>query len=256
MDLGDIWQAHKRFILGVGAGLVVFLIAKSVIGSTWNVAAAAQQASSSAARIRRVEVPRKAELARVEREVTTHAETMERLVGAMHYATPERYVLPRAGSPDLVFNEIREQATEQLVNAARRQNIDVDNSLGLPEFTPTGREAIQRALRGLSVVEQVVTAAIVAGVSSVDKIEVTKPRGRGTGGGFVEELEVQFEVHGQTGAIADLVESLARDKGAYLAFRAFDMKLDERDAFGRTRLNLTVAALEIDPEAKLPGVRR
>jgi len=257
MDLGDIWQAHKRFILGVGAGFLVFLIAKSVIGSTWNVDTAAKQANSTAVRIRRLEVPRKSELARVEREVADHEETMERMVAAMHYETPESYVLPRSGSPDLVFNEIREKATDELVNAARRRNIEVDSALGLPELTPSGREAIQRALRGLSIVQQVVTTAIVSGVSSVEKIQVTKARGkRGKGGGFVDELEVSFEIHGQTANVADLVESLARDTKHYLAFRAFDMKLDERDAFGRTRLKLTVAALEIDPEAKLPGGRR
>lgn len=261
MDLGDIWQAHKKFILGVGAGLIVFLIAQSVVGSTWDVNAVRQSAFGTVSRIRKIEVPRDSELKRVEREASTYEETLERLIAGMGYDTPEAYRLPKSGSPDLYFNEVRERATDELVNGARRLNIDVDPTLGLPGLTPPGREAIQRTLRGLSVVEQVVSAAVLAGVSSVDKIQMTKPRGRrGTEGGFIDELEVSFEIHGPTAAVAQVVESLARANATegfrFLAFRDYEMKLDDKDAFGRTRLKLTVAALAIDPEATLPGGRR
>lgn len=260
MDLADIWQAHKRFILGVAAGFIVFLIAQSVVGSTWNVQAVRTQALGTYSRMRKLEVPRPSELSAVEREAAEYQEILERECAFMHYETPERYRLPPRGSPDLIFNELREDAVRGLVNGARRRNIEVDPTLGLEAFTPTGREAIQRSLRGLAIVEQVVLNAVDHGVDAVDEIRIQKAPGRKRGkeSAFVAGLEVSFRIRGSTPAIAGLIDALARpaEGEGYLSFVEYDLQIDDKDPAGRLILDLKVAGLTIDPEAELSGGRR
>ena len=45
MDLQDIWQEHRRFILGVLGGVVVFFIAKATVQNLFGAEAAVRKAN-------------------------------------------------------------------------------------------------------------------------------------------------------------------------------------------------------------------
>lgn len=266
MDLNDVWQSHKRFILGVGAALVVVLIAKVAIRSTWDVESVVRAARAANSNIGRTEVPDAADLSRIEGESAGYEERMQQLYGRLAYQVVEKYRLPQGGSasPDLMYNDIREKATEELVDVARRYNIYVDPSLGLPPLTPPGREAIQRTLYGLAMVERVVLTAILAQdqqglplqVSAFDKIEILKPRvSRKKEAAFVDELAVRFEITGSTAALALLIDQLVRQTDPYLAVDDFEIDRDEDRTFGLTRMKITLAGLSITPEATVTGGR-
>ena len=258
MDLNDLWQAHKRFILGVGGGLLVLLIAHSIITSTWPVRIASGRAASANNKIGRQKVPSRGEVSELEDTTRGYEERLEGLYERLGYQVSDRYRLPDGGaaSPDLLFNDIRARASEELVDAARRYNIYVDPSLGLPEFTPPGREAIERTLRALNIVEQVVVAAIGSEVDAVDKIEILKPRiTRKKEAAFIDALQVRFEVSGPTGALADLVDRITRDSDPYLSVEEFELERNDARSFGLTRMKLVVAGLAIEPEATVTGGR-
>lgn len=256
MDLNDLWQGNKRFILGIGCALVLLLIAEGIIGSVWDVGTKSRTVASLSGKLRREEAPKQSELADVEGDNMVLSERLEELYGQMTFETADKYVLPEhETSPDLLFNTIRSAARDELVDVAARRNIRVDASLGLPEFTPSGREAIQRALAGLNIVEQVVTAAIVAGVRGVPEIEIIDRKGsrRKKNESFVDPLQVKFRIEGSTSAVAELVQTLVRGDGQFLCVEEAELYVDPRDPFASTSAKLTVSGLAIDSEATVSG---
>ena len=257
MDLNDIWQAHKRFILGVGCALVAVLIGQGIIGSMWNVQARSQAVGRLQSKLRKLQAPSQQDLSSVETENLDLQDQLEVLYGRMSFGMDDKYLLPKnEPSPDLLYNSIRSLAQDELVGSAAKRNIRVDESLGLEEFTPSGREAIQRALRGLQIVEQVVGAAIVAGVRAVPEIEVMgrKGRRRKEEESFIDPLRVRFRVEGSSLSVAELVQSLTHGDGQFLCIEEAEFDVDEKQAFGSTRLRMVVSGLTIDPEAKVSGV--
>ncbi|MBI4878204.1 MAG: hypothetical protein HY812_00890 [Planctomycetes bacterium] len=259
MDLNDVWQGNRRFILGVGCAVVLVLIGKGVVGSIWDAPAAARGVERHASGLRREEAPRAAEVAAVTGESSALAARLEELYARLAFVTEERYLLPKnEPNPDLLYNAIRGQAREDLVEFAARRNIRVKDTLGLPDYTPDGKEAIQRYLRGLCVVEQVVSAAIVAEVRAVDGIEIVEKKGRARQKSevFVEPLEVRFEIAGTTAAIAELIDSLVRGGEQFLCVEDFMIEPDQGKSSGLTVLKLTVSALTIDPAVQVTGAKR
>lgn len=259
MDLNDVWQGNKRFILGAGVGFVVFLIGQATISSLWSAAGVAQSVKTSDGKLRRLETPSRSQVTKLEGESGALEEQLEALVAHMQFGTQEDYLLPaREPSPDLLYNEIRSRARDALVDGAARGNILVTETLGLPEFTPSGREAIQRCLSGLNVVEQVVEAAIVAGVRGVPEIEIVEQRGRKrkSSESFIDPLRVRFRIEGSTASIAEVIKNIVRNDQRYLAIEDAQIDVDTKRAFGLTVARLTVAALTIDPEVQVTGEKR
>jgi len=259
MDLNDVWQGNKRFILGVGAGFVVFLIGQATIGSLWSSTGPAAAVKSRSSKLRKLETPSKSSLNKVNTEVSDLDEELESLFGRMAFVTQDAFLLPkREPSPDLLYNEIRSRAGDELVDVAARQNIDVIQTLGLPEFTPSGREAIQRALSGLDIVEMVVETAIVAGVRAIPEIEIVEQRGRRRKSteSFIDPLKVRFRIEGSTASIAEVIRNVVRNDRRFLAIEDAQIDVDTKRAFGLTVAKLTVAGLVIDPEVNVKEMKR
>lgn len=261
MDLHDLWQTHKRFLLGVAAGLLVFVILDSIIGALWDPEASAREVLSRASRLRRMEAPSSGQLARVRAERARLEERLETVLERLRWEEPERYrVPPEVNAPDLLYNEVRSRAREDLVQVAARHGIRVDESLGLPEFTPSGREAIQRFLRGLAVVEEIVGAGIVAGVAAIPELEIVEEtsRRRSTGARFVEPLRVRFVVEGTTAAVAEVLHTLLRRESGAFVLDDARIETDEREGGVVTVARVTVAALDVRPDVRLTeaGERR
>ncbi len=255
MDLNDLWQGNKKFILSVGAGFVLVLIVKAIIGSVWGSASLSQDVRTLGAKIRKAEAPKSRQLTELQTACTALDEGLEHLYARLKFETEDEYLLPKGGrSPDLTYNEIRSRARDELVEAAGRRNILIEESLGLPEFTPSGREAIQRCLRGLNVVEQVVQEGIIAGVRAIPEIEIIENKGRRKkSDSFIDPLRVRFKVEGSTASVAELVKGLVRNDGRFLAIEDAKIEVDTKRAFGLTTLQLTVAALTIDSEVEVAG---
>lgn len=259
MDLNDLWQGNRRFILAVGGGFVLFLIAKGVIGSVYDVPAA--QAQQLRGRLARTPAPDTTAVRVLEAETAALDERIAALEARMRYEPLPRYVLPRdERSPDLFYNAARSAAEEDLVQLTARSNLRVDPSLGLPDLFPNGREEIQRYLRGLSVVERVVEKSLLARVRALEDIDIkVEPQGRGRrrapGDGYVEPLLVKFRAVGTSAALTELLRLVVAGDDAYLAVQEARMRLDPRQPNGFPELEMTLAALAIDPEVSALGAR-
>lgn len=258
MDLNDIWQGHKKFILAVGGAAIAFLVAKAIIGSTWDVDSLSSNARSTSTQLKKLAAASPAELSAVQAQCSDLRERLAELQKRMEFTTAPEYLLPEGKNADLVFNEVRARAQEELIGKAARRNIRVDESLGMPQFTPSGREAIQRSLRALNVVEKVVEAAVAAEVRSVDGIEVTeaRTRKRTKDDAFIDALPVRFNISGRATALAALLEQIGRAEAAFLAVEDVQMELDPKSPFGLATLKLTVAALAFEAEVEAPAGAR
>lgn len=256
MDLNDTWQNHKRFILGIGGGAVAFLIATMVMDSTWDVVNAKAGVARRAAEIRRLSAPSQSDLTALIGECDRLKERLDSLYVRMRYETRPEFVIPGAESPDLFFNRRRDEVQEKLVGGARRQNIQVKATLGLPDFTPSGTEAIQRYLRALDVVDHVVSAALEARVRGVDDIEVRDTKAaRQKGGAFLDVLAVKFTISGNTASLAALLETLNAEGKPFVAIEEAEIAPDPRRA-NLTVLRLTAAALGIQTDVQVTEARK
>jgi hypothetical protein len=258
MDLNDAWQNHRRFILGVGAGLLVLIVGKVVIGTVWNADAAVGGATARLQKLNKADTVQKSELSAVLGATTKYGERLGELTERMRFKPDARYLLDKNDkTPDLRFTEIRSQATEALVDVAARGNIRVDESLGLPPFTPAGREAIQRYLLGLNVVQEVVESAILADVRAVDSIEIIDARGKKTKDKrqLAETLTVKFKISGTPSALSELVSLIVRDQEQFLSIEDANIEVDKKKANGFATMQLTVSALIFEADADEAGSR-
>ncbi len=174
MNLDTLWQLHKRFLIGVAAGLVVFLIGMAVVGRT--AGKELRSAESTLARHKRTLATPAYTQTQVT-ELRTRLEEIRRRT--QHFGSAalpplrERYVPAAGQSPTQHYIELTGEIRSELIGWALRQNVEIDPGLGLPPQSPTQPQKIARVLRGLDVVERVSRLAVSYGAAAVDNIEIT-----------------------------------------------------------------------------------
>lgn len=211
MDLEEYWQENKRFLAHVGIGLVVFLIGLGVIGATVG-AEADEQRRNVAGHNRELSKAYFDRAARGEAE-----DDHDALVAAAVALREQVEFRPRPefrGTPDAPqrvdtnhYLTVASRVRADLMPRASRRNVEVDETLGLPEQSPTRADEIERYLDALDVIERVVAAAIDEEVLKVESIKVRLDPGlRGRKGvGAIERSRVIFEIHGSDVALQRLI---------------------------------------------------
>jgi hypothetical protein len=165
MDLNDFWQENKRWVLLCVAGLLVFLIARSIVDAQFN--EPARQKRSKANAIYKSLLSKDGGFYLDQHESTARADrdrlgqSLGELRAAMHYALAPRYDLAGKGDAELrratVFDEVR--------NAVFDRAAEINVEFLEEAFSwqpPTERDLIQRELIGVSVVEHVVGQLVAA----------------------------------------------------------------------------------------------
>jgi hypothetical protein len=94
------------------------------------------------------------------------------LAPAVRYVQPPEFSVAAGGSPDVEYVEILRREQQKLVKDAAYKGRSVPSNLGMPDLNPTGLEDVLRTLRSLHIVHVVVSAALEAGVDSVDEIRI------------------------------------------------------------------------------------
>lgn len=228
MDLNDFWQENKRWLLGCVAGLLVFLIAKSVIGNVfdadggWRAVRSVYNNSAKEERYQQTQL----DAAKDDRDILD--ERLAVLRAAMHYELPTKFDLADKGDPELQWPLIYGVVRDAMFNLAYEENVDFPES----SFTwgqPVGREAIQRGLISVSLVEHSVRQLIAAhkkvterdfdalGVRSIESFHMD--RGKATGRQFsrrtegpraqdyVDEVKVGFKFEADNAAVQEFLEN-------------------------------------------------
>jgi multidrug efflux pump subunit AcrA (membrane-fusion protein) len=259
MDLGAYWQENKRFVVSVGAGVLVFLIGYAYENAHY-------QSQINAAQ--RAITQKKNELAKMQFSSADQAEAetqnaalrgaVEKLSAAAQFHPRKEFVPdPAAGSSANHYVRTVSRVREELLQRANRAGLKLESSLGMPELSPTLEREILRYLEALDLVETVSDLAIRARAESIDKIQVRLDPSHGSGGGpgAIERTKVQVTLTGSSLALTRLLAWSQRPGplGRVLPIDQVEMT-SARNQPGRVRLDVTfVLALVQAPEPPEKG---
>lgn len=228
MDLHEIWQENKRWILSCVAGLLVFLIAYKVIGGIYDSTAVAKAISGTRKAISEKQYRvNELRLARDNHQQIQAA--FEKLKRAMHFPVPAGFQVPAGEDHELFWARRKREVADHLLNLAAEANVDLrEAAFRWP--SPVERGEIERALVGLCILDQAVQRLIRAhravtvahpdavGLRRVHQLQIkdTKP-GRGTAPrrnkdekqaeDYVDEFLVKFTVYADYRTVDRFLES-------------------------------------------------
>ena len=253
MDLTDIWQEHKKFILAVAGALVLLLVGQGIIKSTYPVAAVASESNRVSSRLRRDPEVTSSIVRSVQAEVDELRERLTSLVAEMNFRTEELFELPAGVSPTSYCWETIREMQRILVDEAERQDIRVPEKLGLEDAAPTDPEEVRRTLRALNIIYNVVLTAIDSNVKRIQRIRIEEAsRSRVRGASFVTGLSVEFEIVGTEVSVRTLIDTLVTDgrsgKSTFLELSTPTSIVPHKQERGMMVLRMTVTGLELAVE--------
>ncbi|TAH38935.1 MAG: hypothetical protein EYC70_03205 [Planctomycetota bacterium] len=173
MNLDALWQTHRRFITGVAIGVAGFTAGLILINLT-----AGKRLSTAENRIRAASDKLRRpgygapEVNQLQQRLDALRARNQELAGLSLPSRRPEFRAQAGQSPSQHYIDFTGQRRQELIAAALRQNVDVDETLGLPPVSPTEPQAIERALRGFDVVDRVVRIAVASGARAVENIEI------------------------------------------------------------------------------------
>ena len=231
MDLQDIWQEHRRWILGVLAGVIVFFAARSIIDSVFGGDRAVREAQRKAQALMTQEFYQPATrdeiLAENDRLVAQVAELRE----ALAFVPSEEFSLIGKGAPDIYFPAVAARVRGGVLRAAQESGVDFeDGNLEWP--APALREEIEKTLIGLAAIEAAALRLVAAG----DRVRALDPEALGLVS--IDSLKVQNRASGYRPGMRNRLRRGERD--------ASDLVEENRIAFA---IRCDVQTLELWLEA-------
>lgn len=244
MDASAYWQENKRFVVLVGAGVVLFLVAFAVEGSMFAgpLAAAKREISTHRTALRQAQYTA-SDLATAEQEHEALRQATSTLIEAARFRTREEFVpAASAGPASNHYLRVLTRVREELGQRAGRAGIELDDSLGMPELSPTNESEILRYLEALDLVESVADLALRARVERIEKIQVRLDPALTSreGVGAIERTRVQLSLAGPSLALTRLLAWTQRPAtgGRVLAIDKLEM-LPARGKKDELRLDVT-----------------
>lgn len=251
MDLTDVWQQHKKFILAVAGALLLLLVGRGVLQGYFPVDTTRASAARISDALRKApEVP-DAAVRDLQTEVDGLRSRYAALAASMRFKAPAEFELPaNESNPRLYYFAKLRDLQKAGVDAAAKHDIRVPDGLGLKELTPTEPEEIRRTLVALGVIQDVLVQAITSSVRRIESIHVEESqRGRSRTTGFVKDLRLDFVVVGGERSLRafldGLIEGAARGTNPYVAIDKARIK-PVKGENGMLELYLSVAALDIE----------
>ncbi len=253
MDLTEIWEEHKRFILAVGGALLVFFIGTRIVNAMY--VNPAKRLDSSADRLerklRRGVAPDSRDLSdlrKVEDDLDERLGAMEKRV---RFQPRPDFVLAAGADFDLVYNDRYREVRDDLLERANIEDVDLDPSLGMPETTPTDRLDVQRHLKALDQVQRVVLVAMENGVEGIPAIRMLAEARKGflSSQSYLDRTRVEYELEGTADAVIGVIEALQSSE-QFLGIADCRIDLDSK-VVDQVRAEVEVVGLEMDPDAPL-----
>jgi len=257
MDLGASWQENKRFVVSVGAGAVLFLIAHSIENSIYEPEKRSTQREIQRYRNQLEDAPYTSQdQALAEEDHEALLASASQLAEAVRFRPrPEFVPDPAAGSAANHYLRTLSRVRDELTTRAGRANLELDSSLGMPELSPTSEAEIVRYLEALDLVETVSDLAIRARIKRIDRIQVRLDPlfGSRQGVGDVERTRVLMSLSGTSLSLTRLLAWTQRPgpSGRVLAVDELEM-LPARNRRSEVRLDLTLSVPRVRP-IEAPG---
>ena len=179
MNLDTLWQTHRQFLVATAIGLGLFLIGEMIVGSlTGSDLVKAERDIRAAKRALASSSYSSAQVSQLRARLEGLEQRTVELAGLALPTLRQGFAAPAGTSPSRHYIELTGQIRQELIAWALRQDVEVDESLGLPPVSPTESQTIFRVLRGLDIVERTVRLAVRSGARGVEDIEITTRTGR------------------------------------------------------------------------------
>jgi hypothetical protein len=160
MDVHDLWQENKRWILGVLIGGVVFWIGTLVVGAWFDSSSVRRNNQKLAAEIGKEEFYSAAARTTALEEADALAKVRNESLPSLLFQPGAQFVLDGKGLPDVHFDQVSREVRRRLLIAADEAGVEVaENAL---RWAPPAGEQIGRALVALNLLEQGVQRLIAA----------------------------------------------------------------------------------------------
>ncbi len=228
MDLNDYWQANKPFVVSVGTGALVFLIA-----FLWLNSAFGGEAKSAEARLRKAALELResrygpSDLDRATEQNEALKADFEALSQAAAFEPRPEFVLQDgAGSPTNQYFLRRDEVRSDLARIAGRRRVSLPDGLGLQPLKTSSVDTITRHLEALDVLDRLLRMSIDAGVRQVTEVKVDLDSGFGSrdGVGSVERTRVTVRMVGDAEAITETLAATQTARfGKPLVIGRFDL---------------------------------
>lgn len=244
LDLGAYWQVNRRFVLAVGGGALLFLIGFGIESSLFQ---GRIDEARSAIRLNKNRLEdmqfSSQDLSEVQGENTALRAAVEKLSAAAQFRARAEFVPdPAAGSSANHYLRTLARVRDELQQRANRNSLALDESLGMPELSPTVEREILRYLEALDLVEGVADLAIRARADGIDKIQVRLDPGYASraGVGPIERTRVQMTLTGSSLALTRVLAWSQRPAagGRVLPIDQLEMSV-QRGRTDQVRLDVT-----------------
>lgn len=214
MDLEAIWQQHKRFILRVAAGALLFTVCL-----TWRSSVAAEAAAlvRSNASLQGALLDDMARLENAEglekgRADALGAKLEPAVLRAIGWKLEPAYELPKGEkSPELFYASLAAKAATEVESAAARWNASVPKgSQGLGLQVEPNKARVNEALAQVDLHRRLAIKLLDAGVRTISKLDPQDPRyaPRDAGKGFVRQLPVRVSFQASAASLAKALAEL------------------------------------------------
>jgi hypothetical protein len=172
MDLNDIWQEHKVWILSVLAGVVVFFIADNMITNHFGIDAKRSQIGRLNSKIKSREYYDRTTLAKARDEEKRLDTALARAKDETIFRVGDEFTLEGKGDPSLHYLQLSSEKRNQIRSMMDSRNVEfLPLALGLPKASPTDPQELARMLRGLDLVDDAMRRLVAAS----DEVEATMP---------------------------------------------------------------------------------
>ncbi|HHI79086.1 MAG TPA: hypothetical protein ENK02_03830 [Planctomycetes bacterium] len=258
MDLNELWQEHKVWILGAFAGLLFFLIGRSFISSTFSIERSRKTILSAHAKTRKQPLYDRAAYRKAQEEAKTLRERIDRRAKALFFQARPEYRLEGKGDASLHYLNQTSAARKRVKEEMDAENVDfLARNLGLPSKTPFDRDEIQEVLYGLDLVEdaldrllessRIITERFAnqSGLASVESLKI-RPIKKGYAGRSVRKKQIP--------ELLPRVEVLLRFRADSLTTEGFvESLLGGKAPGGAERRPLLLKGIKIEEVGQDPG---
>lgn len=174
MQVEEIWQENKRWILGVAGGLVLFFILLKLVGSLFDSAGAQRRVTLRVRNVNREEFYDSEDLKQTRRDAQELELELQRVQAAVAFVPDEEFLAEGKADLDSHYDLVSRRVRGDLLDRAMEYSVDIDGA-ALRWATPVGREEIGYTLVALELLEQAALRLLAAG----EVVKSRDPEARG-----------------------------------------------------------------------------
>lgn len=248
MDIGTFVQEHKRWLIGILIGLVVYWIAGAVIASIHDVDAAGAVQVGLRRSSQGAEVYDRDALQRAQEEAELLAQEKARLTAELLFLQQPKYQLAGHGDANQYLFAVGRELKQKMLEGADARDIQLgDKDIAWP--VPTGVDEVRGVLFGLELLNEVTdrlfaahdacaaTAEAGRGLRAITMLKLEERRAQRSGvmrrkgevdlADLLTQERVMFQFAGEEAVFARFLEA-CRQPGRTLAVESWQLQQGQR----------------------------